>query len=221
VAADGTFSVKLTTGVEVQARALVVATGLTDSIPNVDGLWERWGRDVLHCPYCHGWEVRDEALLVVGRDRGALEQALLVRQWSATVTLLTDGTHPAAEDLRRLRAMGVAVDDRPLRGVHIVDDRLAGVRTSGGAIVPGNAVFVRPALTPNDALLRKLGCDTVDGAGTVSVDRSGATSVRGLFAAGNVVDLRAQVITAAGAGSAAAIAANQYLTDRDVADRLC
>ncbi len=197
------------------ARRVLVTTGLRDEIPQIPGLQERWGRDLLHCPYCHGHEVRDQRLGVIGGTPGAAQHALLLRQWSKDVVYfphLSDIT-PVEEEQLLARAVGV-VGGRVTRLV-VAEDRIQGVEVSAGRLVARDAVFVRPTLRPNDILLGSLGCSVQDN-GWVSADAAGQTSVPGVWVAGNAVDPRAQVITAAGEGSAAAIAINASLVDEDV-----
>jgi thioredoxin reductase len=214
------FVVRLAGGGELLARRVLVTTGVTDGLPDVAGARERWGRDLLHCPYCHGWEVRDQPLGVLGTIPGSVQHALLVRQWSDDVVFFAHTYPLTADERRQLDARGVAVVPGPVTRLVVEDDRLAGVGLGDGTVVPRAAVFIRPATTPHpDGLLPALGCAT-DDAGFAVVDATGRTSVPGVWAAGNVVDPRAQVITAAGAGSAAAIAINADLVQDDVAEAL-
>ena len=210
------YRVHTAEGSDVEARRLLVTTGVTDDIPDLPGVRERWGRDLLHCPYCHGWEVRDEPLGVLGTISGSVQHALLIRQWSADVTFFAH-THDLTDtDRRQLGARGVTVVTGEVTRLVVEDDRLAGVGLIDGRVIPLTAVFVRPGIHPHpDGLLVGLGCD-FDDTGFVTTDPTGLTSSPGVWAAGNVADPRAQVITAAGAGSAAAIAINNDLVQADV-----
>ena len=214
--ADGPrFEIALEAAQVLTARRVLVSTGLTDDVPDIPGVRERWGRDLLHCPYCHGYEVRDEPLGVLGGSDDAVAHAHLVRQWSDDVVYFSNGTSPAAEQLERLQARGIRLVEGVVARLVISADRLTGVELASGEVVARTAVFVRPRLLPNAGLLSSLGCAT-DPNGWVSVDSAGRTSVPGVFAAGNAVNPRAQVITAAGEGSAAAIAINNDLVEEDV-----
>jgi thioredoxin reductase len=208
------FVVTLEDGRELSARRILVTTGLRDDVPDVPGVLERWGRDLLHCPYCHGHEVRNQPLGVLGGTLESVSHALLVRQWSDDVVHFANGATLTADQRERLRASAVDVLDEPVERLVIEDDRLTGVALESGHVVARAAVFVRPTFVPNDALLTSLGCAT-DGNGWVTVDATGRTSVSGVWAAGNAVNPRAQVITAAGEGSAAAIAVNNDLVEED------
>jgi thioredoxin reductase len=211
------FAVHLAGGRTLGARRVLVATGLRDELPDVPGLRERWGRDVLHCPYCHGYEVRDRPLGVLGGPDPdlALHLALLLPQWSADVVFFPVGTEPTGEQRAQLAARGVHIADAPVTGLVVHDDALRGVELADGRVVPRAALFVGPRFVPRDALLTGLGCETGED-GRVRTDAAGRTSVPGVFAAGNVVDPRAQVVVAAGAGCAAAIALNTDLVHEEV-----
>jgi thioredoxin reductase len=213
VSENAGFRVRLASGEQFDARRVLVATGLRDEIPAIPGLAERWGRDVLHCPYCHGYEVRDRPLGVLGGSPEAVQHALLIRQWSADVTFFAH-THDLSNDERqRLRARDVRVAEGVVTRLIIDGDRLAGVELDRASVVAPYALFVRPRPVPSDGLLTGLGAVLIE-------ERTGRTTVPGVWAAGNAVDPRAQVITAAGAGSAAAIDINADLVEQDVRDAL-
>ncbi|MFB9417376.1 NAD(P)/FAD-dependent oxidoreductase [Nonomuraea rubra] len=211
---DHGFTVRLADGQVLDARRILVATGLRDELPGIPGIRERWGRDVLHCPYCHGYEVRDQPLAVLGTHPGAVHQALLLRQWSDDVLFLRHALDLAAEDRERLECHGVRVVEGAVARLAVEGDRLRGIELADGRAIPRAAAFLFPRMTPRDELLTGLGCAGEDG--WIVTDRTGRTSVSGVWAAGNVVDPRAQVITAAGMGSAAAFAINGDLTEEDV-----
>jgi thioredoxin reductase len=217
--ADSAFSAHLSDGQRISTRRLLVATGLRDELPNVLGLWQRWARDVLHCPYCHGHEVRDRPLGVLGGTPGAVRYAQIVRQWTHDLVYFTPPDTLTDTERSQLVARAIGIVEGVVEQLIITDDQLRGVRLDDGRTVPREALFVPPGFVPNSHLLVDLGCD-VDDAGWVTTDPSGRTSVAGVWAAGNVVDPRAQVITAAGAGSAAAIALNADLVDDDIRNAL-
>ena len=212
----GGFEVSLADGRQLEGRRILVATGLRDELPDVPGLRERFGRDLLHCPYCHGYEVRDQKLGVLGGTPGAVQHALLLRQWAADVVYFPHTDTLSDEDRELLVARAVGIVEGPVAGLVVADDRLQGVRLADGAVIERAAVFVRPRFHPNNRLLAELGCE-VDDQGWVRSDATGRTSAPGVWVAGNAVNPRAQVITAAGEGSAAAIALNADLVDEEVA----
>lgn len=219
---DG-FLVTLGGGGGVRARRLLVATGLADELPDVPGVAERWGRDVLHCPYCHGWEVRDRRIGLLATGPMGLHQADLWRQWSPHVLLLLHGTAPpGAEDAERLAARGIRVVDGPVAGLVVADDALTGVRLASGEIVALDTVVVAPRFTARAGVLASLGLKPVDVeigghivGSQVPAESTGATAVPGVWVAGNVADVRAQVIGAAAAGLNAAAAINADLVAED------
>jgi thioredoxin reductase len=212
------FWALLAGGQRISARRLLVTTGLRDELPDIPGLRDRWALDVLHCPYCHGHEVRDRQLGVLGGGPGAVRYAQIVRQWTHDLVYFTPPDILTATERTQLLARAIGVVEGTIEQLVIDDtDRLRGVQMRDGCVIPRDALFVPPRFVPNDTLLAGLGADTGNGTdGWVTVDTTGRTTVRGVWAAGNVVDPRAQVITAAGAGSAAAIALNADLVDDDV-----
>jgi thioredoxin reductase len=210
------FALRLAGGRVLNARRVMVATGVRDELPDIPGVRERWGRDLLHCPYCHGWEVRDQPLGVLGTVPGSVQHAQLVRQWSDDVVFFAHTYELTATEHAELEARGVQVIPEAVARLVVEDDRLVGVELLDGRVIARTAVFIRPNNIPHDdGLLAGLGCE-LDAAGYVAVDGSGRTTNHGVWAAGNVVDPRAQVITSAGAGSAAAIALNADLLQEDI-----
>lgn len=213
---DPAFTVRLTGGATLRTRRVLVATGLRDELPGLPGLRGRWGKDVLHCPYCHGYEVRDQPIGVLATGPMAVHQTLLVRQWSADVTLFAQDQEISPDDRERLTASGINIVEGQVKGVVTGEDgRLRGVEMADGPVVERAALFVQSTMIPNDGLLTALGCAREDD-GRVRADERGRTSVPGVSAAGNVVNLHAQVIIAAAEGSAAAMALNGDLVEEDV-----
>ncbi|MCO8307906.1 NAD(P)/FAD-dependent oxidoreductase [Streptomyces sp. RKCA744] len=210
------FRVALTDGRTVRARRLLLATGLVDELPEVPGLRSRWGRDVLHCPYCHGWEVRDQAIGVLASGPLSVHQALLFRQWSDDVTLFCHTMpSPSGEEAEQLAARGIRVVDGEVASLEIVDDRLAGVRLNDGTVVKREALAVAPRMVARIGFAEGLGLRPVEhpsGAGEhLPSDATGRTDVPGVWVAGNVTDLTAQVGSAAAAGANAGAQINADL----------
>ncbi|HMH35436.1 MAG TPA: NAD(P)/FAD-dependent oxidoreductase [Streptosporangiaceae bacterium] len=200
----------------VTARRLLVATGLRDVLPDVPGLAARWGIDVLHCPYCHGWEVRDQRVGILSTGPAAVHQALLFQQLSPHVTLLRHtGPAPDAEQRTMLEALGVAIADGEVEQVEADASGLTGVVLAGRGHLPLDAVVVAPRLEARAGLLEPLGLKPAEvligeyPVGTrVEADRTGATAVPGVWVAGNLTDPQAQVMGAAAAGLMAGAAIN-------------
>ncbi|WP_082659768.1 NAD(P)/FAD-dependent oxidoreductase, partial [Cellulomonas sp. B6] len=207
-----------------RARRLVVATGMRDVLPDVPGLRERWGRDVLHCPYCHGWEVRDRRLAVLATGPRAVHAALLVRQLSADVTLLTnDAFAPDAEQRADLAGRGVRVVPGRVTGALVEEDALTGLTLGDGDVVPCDAVFVGSRAVLDDAVVDGLGLETTaldflgeDVGRAVAVDATGATSVPGVWAAGNVTGPQHALASSIAAGSLTGAHVNASLVAADV-----
>ncbi|PBC65367.1 thioredoxin reductase [Streptomyces sp. Tue6028] len=226
VARDGAgeFDVTLADGRPVHARRLIVTTGLADELPSVPGVAERFGRDVLHCPYCHGWEVRDEAFGVLATTPMSVHQALMVSQWSKDVTLFLHTVREdelTDDDLRRLAAAGVAVVPGEVAELVVGGDRLTGVRLADGTTHARSVLFVAPRAVPRTGLLERLGAELRETPfGTYPViDETGLTSVPGVWAAGNAIGFAEQVVNAASGGYRAAATLNGELlfTDLDAA----
>jgi thioredoxin reductase len=216
VGIEAGFYLRLAGGRLLKARRILVATGVHDDLPDLPGVRQRWGRDLLHCPYCHGWEVRDQPIGVLGTGPGSVEHALLVRQWSDDVIFFVHSYDLTSTERLQLEARGVRLVSGEIARLAVEADRLTGVELLDGRVISRAAVFIRPGNVPHaDGLLSGLGCE-VNEAGFAIVDATGRTTAFGVWAAGNVVDPRAQVITSAGAGSAAAIAINADLVQEDV-----
>ncbi len=155
--ADG-FTVTLDDGAVVGARRLLVATGLRDELPEVPGVRERWGRGVLHCPCCHGWEVRDQAIGVLATSSFAMRTTRLFRQLSDDVTVLLHGAPPLGDDDREeLAARGVAVVDGPVTSLRVEGDHLVGVELADGRAVALDALVVSPRVRAGDHVPTSLG----------------------------------------------------------------
>jgi len=207
----------------VRSRRLVLATGLVDDLPDLPGLAEGWGHDVLHCPFCHGWEFRDQAIGVIATGPTAVHQAGLFRALSDDVVVFWhDAPGPSDGERERLAALGIGLDESRVDALERVDGELTGVRLVDGRVVARQAVSVSPVLRARADLLDDLGLGVTDlvVGGTVvgsyvATGAAGATDVPGVWAAGNLADPMAQVITAASAGAAAGAAAHIDLLAED------
>ena len=220
---DGELFLAEVNGRAVTARRVLIATGLHDELPDVPGLAERWGIDVLHCPYCHGWEVRDKRVGILATRPGAVHQALLFRQLTPHVTVLRHTAAPfTAEQAEQLSALGIPVIDGLVARVEAAEGRLTGARLADGTRVALDVLIVAPRFAANADLLAPFGLATVEVsfggqafATRIPADPSGATSVPGIYVAGNVADPQAQVITSAAAGLMAGAAINMDLVAED------
>lgn len=219
-AESGAFKVRLQDGTgqesTVHGRRLLITTGLVDGLPDIPGIADLWGKDVLHCPYCHGWEVRDREIGILGTGPMAVFQALLFRQWSSNITLFLNGSiEPDEAELEQLAAQNITVVHGAVERLQLEQGRLSGLQLATGGVVSIDALAVAPVFTARTQYFSGLGLriqQHPSGMGEyVETDADGATGVPGVWAAGNVADLRAQVLSSAAAGAAAAVAINSDL----------
>lgn len=234
----GGLTVEFTDSVRATARALVVASGQTDELPQIPGLREFWGTSVLHCPYCHGWEVRGSRIAVLGTSAMSAHQAQLVRQWTHDLVFLTagiggSGAEPDsgpraeldagldagldAEVVARLRARDVTIEQTPVARILSEGGRLSGVRLADGREIALDAIFAAPTARPHDQFLDGLDLErTTTPMGTaLAVDQFGATTHPRIWAAGNVTNPGATVPVSMAAGSMAGGMVNMALVNED------
>lgn len=208
---DG-FAVTLEDGTAFTASRLVLATGVRDELPALPGLTERWGRSVAHCPYCHGYE-SETPLGVLALHPASLHQALMLPDWGPT-TLFTHGVfEPDAASLQQLRARGLDVERTPIAALLGPAPRLEGVRLADDRVLPLGTLFVAPRTTMASPLANQLGCVFDDGplGPAIRVDGIGATSVPGVFAAGDAATHFTHAVRAAASGAMAGVAAHRSL----------
>lgn len=209
-----TWSVDLESSECAAAEQVLVATGITDVLPQVSGLGELWGTRVFHCPYCHGYEVRGKKVGVIGGENPAFttRMSTLLTKWAENVTLHINGMTLTPEQENRLGDCGVVLKrDNVLRVSPDSSEVLAVEITSETDTYRYSACFTGPGFQPNDGLLRQAGCTVTDG-WVATTD--GRTSEPGLWAVGNVVSSPDQVSQALGSGAAVAVAIDQFLFDQ-------
>ena len=215
---NGTFTLTLAGGDTVDARRVLLATGLVDELPEVPGVPELWGSTVLHCPFCHGWEVRGQRIGILGTGPMAVHQTLLFRQLSDDVTLFT---HTMGEiepaEREQLSALDVAIIDQTVDHLDIADGTLAAVALTDGDRIERDALVVAPKFVVRSALYFSLGGTLTDHpmGQYVAADPMGATDIPGVWAAGNVTNLAATVAVSMGAGVTAAGALHMDLITED------
>lgn len=210
------FEVTLDDGRQLRGRRLLITTGLVDELPDIPGLRERWGRDVLHCPFCHGWEVRDQALGVLGTGPWSVHQSLLFRQWSSNITLFLNNTvAPSDAELEQLAARGIKVVHGAVEAVRVDADAVRGIALAGGPEVAVDAVVVGSRVSARLAAFTGLGLSASPhpmGIGDyLETGDDGATAVAGVWAAGNVTDIKAQVMASAAGAAWTAVNINNDL----------
>ncbi|MCJ8504832.1 NAD(P)/FAD-dependent oxidoreductase [Kocuria flava] len=216
---DDGFAVELAGGAVLRARRLLLATGLVDELPELPGLRSYWGTGVLHCPYCHGWEVRGRRIVVLGSSPNSVHQALLFRQLSEDVVLVRHTMpDPGPEAAEQLAAAGIAVVEATAAGVRGADGVLRALVLADGTELAADAVVVAPRFAARTRLYEQLGGTPTDhpfGA-YVAGDPTGRTEIPGVWVAGNAADLSAMVSVAGGAGVLAGAAINADLVREDV-----
>jgi thioredoxin reductase len=206
----GSFLVSLADGARAHARFLLLATGVADELPKLDGIADCYGRSVFHCPYCDGWEWRDRKLAVLGSGRKGAGLALALRTWSSDVRLCTRGNRIPAEARGRLARNGISMITTPIRRLEHRRGLLTRLVLRDGSQIPVDAIFFTTGQHPQDDLAARLGC-TFTPHGTVNTGRSSETNVPGVFVAGDASRDAQFVVVAASEGVKAAVAINQAL----------
>ncbi|QCR20768.1 FAD-dependent oxidoreductase [Agrococcus sp. SGAir0287] len=209
--------VVLDDGTRIATRGVVLATGVTDALPRIPGLAERWGSTVLHCPYCHGWEVRDRTIGVLATSSASVHQIELLRQWSDDVVAFVHAAGPLPHEVReRMLARGIRLVEAEVAEVVGEGTAIDHVRTVDGVAHPLDAIFTAGTLVPHDAAVAHLGLARQEGqASVLAVDGMGATSHPRIVAAGNVVVPFGNVPLAMGAGAMAGAGLNALLVAAD------
>ncbi len=213
------FELHLDTGARVSGRRLVVATGARDVLPDIPGIAEQWGRGVVACPYCDGYEATGRAIGVLLGSAAGVHKAHMLRSYSSDITVFTALAGPLPdEDRRIMERRGMRLDDRSVTRVVTEGDRLVGLELADGGIAPLDVVFAEPTVQPLDETIGELGADRADtplGPWT-AVDAFGRTSIPGVWAVGNAANPGALVPIAMGAGATAALAINGEFVAEEV-----
>lgn len=206
---DG-FTLALDDGATVRAGQVVIATGVRDELPAIPSLAERWGRDVVHCPYCHGWEIRDQRIGLLATGPMSAMQALLFHQWSEHMTFFPNGLDYPDDQLEKVRAFGITLVPGAVTGIEVNDDRLTALVTEDGSRVALDALAVPATTRARLDGPEGLGVDVAENTMGVAVvaDAAGHTSVPGVWAAGNVVNPAMQVSESASNGARVAMTIN-------------
>jgi thioredoxin reductase len=214
--ADG-FRVMCQDGTRLESRKLLLATGVVDDLPQIDGLAPLYGTSVHHCPYCDAWEWRDHPLAVYGRGEEGYTLALGLTVWSEDLVLCTDGPGDLTEEmLERLASAGVEVREDRLVRLEGKDGRLERIVFAEGEPLPRSALFVCAPQRQGSGLARKLGA-RFTAKGVVDTGASEATEVSGLYVAGDASREPQFVIVAAAEGAEAGMAINKALLKEDLA----
>lgn len=215
------FRADLLGGHAIVARRVIIATGLVDVLPDIDGLEKHWGRDVIHCPFCHGFEVRDRRVVQIVTHPMALHPTPLFRQLTADLTVvLHDDVNVDAAHVDEMRAAGVTFVSGTAAAIDEARGRVSAVGLSDGRRIPADAVAIAPRFRARAEPFEDLGIKAVphpSGLGdVVEADPMGATGVPGVYAAGNVTDPSQQVLHAAANGSRVGAVISFSLADEDI-----
>ena len=212
---DGTVRVSSSRGADL-TRTVLLATGILDEVPDIPGFAEIWGTTAHTCPYCDGFEHRDERLAVLAAGARGEHLAILLRQWSDDVVLISIGPHGLdADQLARVQALGIPIIETPVVALDSDNGgRLLLLRLNDGETLDRDALFFYVGWQLRNVVARKLGCRLHDD-GSIAVDSSQATTADRVYAAGNAADPRALVPAAAGSGATAAVAINARLSMED------
>jgi thioredoxin reductase len=197
---------------------VLLATGVEDVLPPLPGFRELWGSSVLHCPYCHGYEVRDQPLAVYGRGKAVAGLALLISRWSSDVVVVTDGPGHLTDYAReRLRRQRITVREEPIaRLVGNADGGMRCIEFTDGTYLERAALFLHPEQEQRSTLAAELGAHHTS-KGALWVNKNAQTTVAGLYAAGDMVPGQQQALLAAASGSKAGICLNEGLTREECA----
>lgn len=216
IAADGRCELTLSSGAEVSAQALILATGVVDELPAVPGLAELWGRGVYHCPYCHGWETRYSQVAVYGRGESGYQQAVHLHHWAPRLALCTDGPADLAPAQREhLAQLEIAVLETPVKAIDGTVKCLRAILFEDGSRQAVDALFVRPVQRQRSDLARQLGCDFTPDDVYVQACEAGQTNVPNVYAVGDMTGPMQQVVMAAASGARTAAFINNELIFQD------
>ena len=213
---DGSFSVRLADGTDVSARKLLIATGVRDNVPDLQGIGELYGRSVFHCPYCDGWELRDQPLAIYGKGARGLGLSLELTAWSRDLVLCSDGPAEIDDEGRsRLARNGIAVREERVRALEGADGILQRIVFETGVPLRRRALFFTTGQSQQSELAVVLGCEFNE-KGTVRTGKYESTHLPGLYVAGDASRAVQWVIVAAAEGAEAAFAINTDLLREDL-----
>lgn len=212
------FTATMEGGEQFSARMLLLATGLVDELPQIEGFRQFYGITAHNCPYCDGWEHRDQPLAVVGGNKDAADLAIELLLWSKDVVLCTNGAPQCGKEvLNSMKHNGVRIIDAQIARLEGTGKKLERIRFRDGSELARNALFFSPGQHQRSHLAEQLGCEFCENDGCIQCDENAATSVPGVYAAGNASRGVQLIIAAAAEGMQAAFAINTALLDADAA----
>ncbi|MEO2259309.1 NAD(P)/FAD-dependent oxidoreductase [Paenibacillus amylolyticus] len=208
---DGDFVIKTTQGASYRTKKILFAVGKKDLPLDINGLTEVYGKSAFVCPYCDGWELRDQSLVIIVSGDKALHMAKVISGWTAQYTICTNGSDSLTDEQREeLKQHHVTVFDAPIQSINSEEGMVQQVVLNDGTAIPCTGVFFQPKLFTGSELPKAIGCEITE-SGTVIVDATGKTSVAGVYSAGDAASELYQAITAASLGALSAVSINNEL----------
>lgn len=210
------FEIHDSSGVCIQARKVILATGVKEVFPEIEGFYQLYGKSLFNCPYCDGWELRDQPLVVVSESPSVMHTAKLLLNWSRDVVVCTNGQASLTDEQKEwLQRKGIVLMEQPISAFIGKNGKLEHVRFADGTQVARTGGFVAPKFGQSAPFGEELGCERTE-AGGIKTDEQGRTSIPGLYAAGDTSRfMPSQLILAAASGSLIATSVNLELTDED------
>lgn len=210
------FQVTLSNGDQFIGRKLLLATGMKDTLPSIEGFAELWGSSVFHCPYCHGWEVRDQPLAIYGKGEVAFEQAFMLTGWSHDLVLCSDGAAELSDEQRQqLLNWGIQIREEKIARLDHQAGELTGIVFANNEVLPRRGILLRPQSYQHSDLAAKLGCK-LSGNDIVEVNDFKQTSVAGVYALGDASSPLSQIAWAVASGMLAASFVNRSLIEENL-----
>jgi len=213
---DDYFQITLSDGKEFIGRKLLLATGMKDTLPAIDGFAQLWGGSVFHCPYCHGWEVRDQPLAIYGKGEVALEMTFMLTSWSRDLVLCSDGAAELSDEQRQqLSNWGVQLREEKIARLEHQDGKLTGIVFTNNEVLPRRGILLRPRSYQRSHLATQLGCE-IGSDDIVQVDENKQTSIPGIYAVGDSSNPYSQIGVAVTSGTIAGVSINRTLTEENL-----
>ena len=216
---DGRFIVRLANGDKSESRRLLLATGVTDVLPEIPGVAPRWGKTVLHCPYCHGYEIGGGTIGVLATASSSARQASLIADWGQVIFFTAGKIDLDVETRRLLAKRRVTIEPVPVTGLEGPDTELEGVRLADGRLVPVRALFLRPSTRMASPLAERIGCafDQAPNGTIIRTDAEKLTTVPGVYAAGDAARVPNDITLASADGIIAGLGIHHSLIAEDSA----
>ncbi len=206
------FAVQLESGQTYRSKKLIFATGIIDQLPVIPGFSDCWGKSVLHCPYCHGYEVRNEKTGIVGNGEYAFEFGSLISNWTHELSIFTDGPSSLTEEQKiKLNSHSIEIIEHKIKALHHEHGYLSAIEFENGNITPLTVIYTRPEFKQHCDVPVQLGCELTP-EGYIIIDGSQKTTVAGVFACGDNVTRLRTVANAVAMGTTAGMMVNKELT---------